>query len=195
VVVTDLSSFGIRPLSAADGDVHFAVLRMARQLAMTERKVIGLLPATPQVGVAGLGVQLALAMVQLNLAPIAWVDAHPKLPAYTGLVAEDLRNSEGFVSLMAADGLVISTRATPVRRNGSGNETLQQVLLSHRQRFKHVLLDLTGFRELGEHLWAFDLVDGVLLVAQVGKTAEWSVEQCHREIPPAASLGVLLVDV
>ena len=59
--------------------------------------------------------------------------------------------------------------------------------------FAHVLVDLTGFRKLGEHLAAIEMCDGVIVLGRAGRTDEGELLRLKYEVPPALRLGVLLV--
>jgi len=59
--------------------------------------------------------------------------------------------------------------------------------------FAHVLVDLTGFGKLGEHLEAIEMVDGLALVGRAGSTRESTLLAFLRELPRDKNLGVLLL--
>jgi hypothetical protein len=68
------------------------------------------------------------------------------------------------------------------------------VLARARARFQRVLVDLSGFDPLGEHLGATEHVDGVLLIAPAGVTDERDLLARQKELAADILLGVLLLD-
>ena len=63
---------------------------------------------------------------------------------------------------------------TPPRAGeaGAGVPQLARVIQHSIELFSHVLVDLTGFEKLGEHLAAIEMMDGVVVVARAGRTTE-----------------------
>jgi hypothetical protein len=60
-------------------------------------------------------------------------------------------------------------------------------------RCAHLMLDLTGFDVLGELPEAVGLVDGVLLVASVGRTRDDELLRLDAALPESHRLGVVLL--
>jgi hypothetical protein len=79
------------------------------------------------------------------------------------------------------------------RRAGLELDLLQTTLVEQCGGFPHALVDLTGFEVLGEHLAAYEFMDGVLVVAYAGRTTERQLLDCQRQIQPSKQMGVLLV--
>ena len=155
---------------------------------------MGLLPATDRVAATGLALQLARALRDLGITPVAVLDAHPERPALSRLIPDAASQPAGFLELSLGEGIVITTRAQPVTGQDASPLELARVVNEHRERYRLTLLDLAGFREFGQHLDAFDLVDGVLIVAHAGKTQERAVILAERELPERVNLGVLLIE-
>jgi hypothetical protein len=75
---------------------------------------------------------------------------------------------------------------------GAGVPQLARVIQHSAELFAHVLVDLTGFKKLGEHLAAIDMVDAVVVVARAGRTTEHELLRVNHELPPHRNLGVIL---
>jgi len=69
---------------------------------------------------------------------------------------------------------------------------LARVVQHSIEIFSHVVVDLTGFKKLGEHLAAIEMMDGVIVVARAGRTTEDELLRLGFEIPRHLQLGVLL---
>jgi hypothetical protein len=76
---------------------------------------------------------------------------------------------------------------------GSALLPLRIFLRQEDSPFGHVIVDLTGLDQLGEHLDAAALLDGVALVARAGRTKAPVLERWMRELPADRNLGVLLI--
>ena len=83
---------------------------------------------------------------------------------------------------------------TPPRAGeaGAGVPQLARVIQHSIEIFSHVVIDLTGFKKLGEHLAAFEMVDGVIIVARAGRTTDDELLRLNHEVPRTLNLGVLL---
>ena len=83
---------------------------------------------------------------------------------------------------------------TPPRAGeaGAGVPQLARVIQHSIELFSHVIVDLTGFKKLGEHLAAIEMMDGVIVVARAGRTTENELLRLNHEMPRHSNLGVLL---
>ena len=83
---------------------------------------------------------------------------------------------------------------TPPRAGeaGAGVPQLARVIQHSNELFSHVVIDLTGFKKLGEHLAAIEMMDGVIVVARAGYTTESELLRLNHEMPRHSHLGVLL---
>jgi hypothetical protein len=70
---------------------------------------------------------------------------------------------------------------------------LQAIIEGTRDRYAFMLVDLTGFDQIGDHLNAVELLDGVVLVARAGRTREKDLLRLQNQVPEAKNLGVVLV--
>jgi len=61
--------------------------------------------------------------------------------------------------------------------------------------FSHLVVDLTGFDHMGEHLSVMETLDGVVVLARSGRTRSRQLEHWMRDIPAERNLGVLLTGV
>ncbi len=193
-----------------DGPVRFECLRAAQRIQRALASPgpgggprvggasLGLLPASANVGVVGVGVHLALALAELSGSPVGYVDANLRWPALAppAPVRDDsgeqsFGGSAFFTRWLRGDVAVL----VPHRKSlaGAGATALPRLLASARELFAGCLVDLTGWQRLGEHLQAFDLLDGVVLVAHAGRSTEEELLRLDAEIPPHKHLGVLLL--
>jgi hypothetical protein len=170
--------------------VRAEALRVARRLRHGQRRVIGLLPASPRVSVIPIGVQLGAALAQLDGAPVALIDANLRWPHATANDAGD--GSEPFATRWLEKDFAL---LSPTKRGaaGAGVPQLARVLQLGRARYSHLLVDLTGFGKLGEHLTAVGLTDGVVIIGRAGETREQELIDLTAELPDGFDLGVLLV--
>jgi len=169
-----------------DPVVRDECVRVARRIVGA--KVVGLLPASNDIGVPGVGVQLGLALAEVSLGTVAFVDANLRWPA---ILSAEVANAEPFATRWLRGSLALLTPQR-IQAAGAGVPQLRQLLASGSELFAHVLVDLTGFKKLGEHLAAMQLVDGVVIVARVGRTTEGELLRLGHELPASRNLGVML---
>ena len=189
-----LEPLGITIVDGNQPELHAACVRAARLLRFTGRRAIGLLPASSEVAVLPVGIQLCGALTQLCGATIAYVDANPRWPA---LPLEALRSmpatyAGGFAVRWIGPHLALLTPHGE-RAAGAGVVLLDQLLGECAATYEHLIVDLTGFRELGEHLTAIRSLDGVVVVARAGFTHEADLLKLNHALPADRNLGVLLV--
>jgi hypothetical protein len=191
-----LAALGIHVATDADAPgVRAECSRIARVLLASGKRVVGLVPATPDAAVPPLAVQLGLALTQLSGALVALVDANVHWPALSRLVEDAPRREDDeafFATRWVQSSLALLTPPHP-GEPGAGLVELQRLLEQGRERYTLMLADLTGFDVLGEHHAAMDLVEGVVLVAPAGRIRERDLLRWNREVPAARRLGVLLV--
>lgn len=178
-------------------EVRAEFVRIARRVRHSAHKVVGLLPASSDIGVPAVGVQLGLALAEVSGATVAFVDANLRWPAISQLAADDETerasdDESAFVTRWLRGSLAL---LTPPRAQaaGAGVPQLARVIQQGAELFAHVLVDLTGFRKLGEHLAAIEMCDGVMVVGHAGRTREGELLRLQHELPPRQHMGVLLV--
>jgi hypothetical protein len=169
---------------------------VARRLVRAQKKIIGLIPASSRVGVPALGVQLGLAAGEVCAAPVAYVDANVRWPAISQIVLGTRPDDDEslFATRWVSDRLAL---LTPPRAGdaGAGLPQLARVIQHGGELFAHILIDLTGFRKLGEHLAAVEMTDAVMVIARAGVTREDDLLKLDHELPPHLNFGVLLAGV
>ena len=191
-----LEALGIRIDDADALALRTDCVPVARRLVKAARKVVGLLPASDRVGVAAVGVQLGLAVVEVSGATAAYVDANVRWPAISQIALGNRPDDDE--SLFATRWLSESfALLTPPRAGdaGAGLPQLARTIQTGGELFSHILVDLTGFKKLGEHLAAIEMMDAVVVVARAGVTREEELLRLERELPPHLGLGVLLAGV
>jgi hypothetical protein len=174
-------------------DVRDELIRVARRVKDSGCKIVGLLPASNDVGVPAIGVHLGLALCEVSGGTVAFVDANLRWPAIAEIAVGEREDREGFAFtthwLRGSLALLTPPR---VRDSGAGVPQLARVIREGFELFTHVLVDLTGFKKLGEHLAAIEMVDGVVVVGRAGRTTEGELLRLNHELPRAHNLGVLL---
>ncbi len=165
-------------------------IRVARRLRHSGGRIIGLLPAAQDVAIPPLGVYLGLALGEVTGATVAFVDANVRWPAVVMAGAPPERGAFNTVWLRDSMALLSPPRPSAA---GAGVPQLRALLGEGAELFGHVLVDLTGFGRLGEHLAAVDLCDGVVVVARSGEVRMDQLRAITDELPARSRLGVLLI--
>jgi hypothetical protein len=170
------------------------LLRTARRLRDSGKRAVAFLPSSEGVPTTAAALQLCRALGNVVRAPVAFVDANTRRPQLNGLVlVEPAPGWRGFQAARVDEWLTI---LTPF--GCRGDVALDMALLAHTIRhecspFRHVLVDLTGLSREGEHYTAMDLVDGVVVVAEAGRSTERDLLRGHQQVTTGRDLGVLLV--
>lgn len=161
---------------------------LARRLRELRVRTVALVPAMEDVAVPGVALHLGRALAGTSVRPVAVVDAMgswigPR-PARVGEARGLLVTSwlEESLALLSPSGVA------PM----AALRQLEGLLASEGATFEHLVLDLTGFRDLGQQLGACELVEAVLLVARCGATRTRGVMRRLRELSGTRCLGVLL---
>jgi hypothetical protein len=175
---------------AADPAVRDECIRVARRLRASGRKIIGLLPAGNDVAVPPIGVQLGLALTEVSGATAAFVDANLRWPAISEIAGDEVEHDAYATRwLRGALALLTPTRAGAA---GAGLPQLARLIQHSTELFEHALIDLTGFRKIGEHLAAIEMCDGVVVVARARHTSEDALLRVRPELGRQL-MGVLLL--
>jgi hypothetical protein len=190
-----LDALGIK-LDDRDLDaLRVDVIPVARRIARAGKKIVGLLPASIDIGVTAVGVQLGLALIEVAHATIAYVDANVRWPAIAQIaVGTRPDDDESMFATRWLRGSLALLTPPRVGEAGAGVPQLARVIQHSVELFAHVVVDLTGFKKLGEHLAAIEMMDAVLVVARAGRTREDELLKLNHELPPRLNLGVLLAN-
>ena len=188
-----MEALGIYLDDAAATALRVDCVPVAQRIKTAGRRVVGLLPASVDIGVMAIGVQLGLALVDVANATAAYVDANVRWPAISQIAVGTRREDDEsmFATRWLRGHLAL---LTPPRAGeaGAGVPQLARVVQHSIEIFSHVVVDLTGFKKLGEHLAAIEMMDGVIVVARAGRTTEDELLRLGFEIPRHLQLGVLL---
>jgi len=170
-------------------EAYAELLRVARRIRESQQRRIGLLPASKRVAVPAVAIQLSVVLAQVCLGSIAFVDANTRWPSLGVAVATVQRRDLARIALH--ENVVAFARAGPPT-DRIDMAWLYAVLDEDTRGFAHVFVDLSGFPRMGEHVDAFDVLDGVLVVARSGDTTEGELVARHGDVPKSKRLGVLL---
>jgi hypothetical protein len=173
-------------------DAHVECARMARLLRERASRAVGLVPAGDDVAVPSLAIALGRALASREAA-VGVLDAAAGWPC-----AEALRARAVPYGTEVATSWVVENLAVLTPRAADAGELLSRLrgaLVDKGAIFGHLVVDLTGFGPLGEHVGAYALMDAVALVARSGRTTTRQVERWLRDFPEGRSLGVLLTGV
>lgn len=187
-----LAEVGIHIVGDETPEVRAECMRIARRLLASKQKVIGFIPASGEVGVPSVVIQIGLAMVELSGATAAYVDANVRYPALRELSAS-VESDEGNFSTRWIQGSLALLTPHRAEKAGEAVPALASLLLDGTELFEHVLVDLTGFELLGEHASAAACMDGVVLIGRAHETRDKDVLHFVNEMPSSRFLGVLLV--
>lgn len=191
-----LRQIGIHIISdEEDPLVRAECIRISRRIHLSRSKVIGFIPATDDVAVPPVIIQLGVALTELTGATIAVVDANVRWPGLAGLAADD-DEQHNAASVFRTRWLRGSLALlTPPRSEQAGEAVpqLARLLLSGTDLFEHILVDLTGFDLLGEHASAAACMDTTVLVGRAHETRERHLLTMEKAVPRNRFMGVLLV--
>jgi hypothetical protein len=163
--------------------------RLARLLDERQVRTIGLAPAAEDVAVPAVALELGRALAARR-ALVAVLDAHAGWPCAAALAASATASGEHVVTTWVLEKLALLTpRSEDVTATRA---PLEMLLAPAKAAFSRLIVDLTGYAELGEAVGAFELLDTVVLVARSGRTTMRQLERWSHVIPRDRDLGVLL---
>ncbi len=170
-------------------EVRNECVRLARVLRLRACRVVGLVPAGDDVAVPAVALQVGRALADVSGSPVGVIDAHGSWPGARALAAER-PDASLFASNWLSDNLALLTPRT--FDTGGMLPKLTAALRDEASVFGHLVVDLTGFDRLGEHLAAMETMDGLIVVARKGRTRTTQLERWARDIPAERDIGVLL---
>jgi hypothetical protein len=186
-----LQSLGIEE-DDHDG-VRVACIPIARRIVQAQKRIVGLVPASAEIGITAVGIQLGLALIEITGSPAAYVDANVRWPAISDIALGQRPEDEASMFstrwLRGTLALVTPPRAGAA---GAGLPQLARVIQRSGELFSQMVVDLTGFKTIGEHLAAVEMMDGVVAVARAGLTREDELLRLDDELPRHLNLGVLI---
>jgi Mrp family chromosome partitioning ATPase len=155
--------------------------RVARLLREQGRRAVGLAPADDGVAVPAIAILLGSALARLSGRPVGVVDAAGSWPGAPDLCDSAIPDGSLLATSWLRDGLaVLLPRAFDP---GAALVPLRTALGRAPASFEHLVVDLTGFAQLGELPAATQLLDGALLVARSGRTTRRQVRRSNTEGP------------
>ncbi len=171
------------------------LIRVAHRIQHSQGTILGLWPAGARVPVPPLGIHLGMAIYELTGSTVAFVDANARWPTFKipPVAQKPTPKRLSFYChwIHQSFALIFPNKVCVA---GAGIRGLRQMLDENRGLFSRILVDLTGFDRLGEHLEALSMMDGVLLVGRARHTLERELIELNNELPPEKNLGVVLVN-
>jgi hypothetical protein len=165
-------------------EVRAECAAVARRICELQLRTIGLLPADDEVGVPALALHLARALAALGGGPVAAIDARGTWAAARAGSAGD-----GVLTSWILDDVAVLS--PPAGAPGEALSRLRRVL-DDAVAFRQIVVDLTGFDRIGEHVAAAAILDGVAVVVRSGTTRLRALSRAARDLQGARPLGVLL---
>jgi len=159
-----------------------AYLLLARRIEKLGRPVCGLWPINPASTFQDVSIDLAMALSSLGNS--------------TGIIVrqqdwQDAVPDSQLLIKSVSDGV---DTITPVRSRFGVSPTLERVLSAMRERYSHVLLDLSGMDIVSAKEVAFLPEVGIILLVAPGSTSEFALARLRRRLPSDRLLGAVLVD-
>jgi hypothetical protein len=167
--------------------------RLARLLRQGARRTVGLVPASDNVAVPAVALELGRALAETSGSPVGVVDAHGSWPGARSLAGAAPTGAALFAVSWLVETLALLTPRT--FDTGGMLPKLIAAIQDEASDFGHLVVDLTGFDHLGEHLSAMAALDGIIVVARSGTTLWTQLERWMQQIPSGKDLGILLTGV
>ena len=179
---------GIGP--ALPPEVRAESARLLRRLRERLVQSIGLLPADDDVAVPSVALELGRALADKSAGAVAVVDARGTWPCAAALIESAKLDGTPRATQWLDEGLAVLIPRS--RKPGIMLAHLHDVVSDLGGAFHHLVVDLTGFDRLGEQQAAFELLDGVAIVARSGRTTARQIRRALADLPEGRNLGVLL---
>lgn len=174
-------------------EIYSEIVRVARKLHMSGRKIVGFWPASPTVAIPPLLSLVGQALAEITSLPIAMIDANIRWPGVVSAEGEAAKdaNESLFTKLTIGENIVLFMPAR-IGPEGAGVPQLRLLIQRIRSRYHYVLVDLTGFDKIGEHLNAIEITEGIYIVGRARESMEYDYLRIHYQIPQEQNLGVIL---
>lgn len=174
-------------------DVQRASARAARLVRERRLQAIGFAPASDDVAVAAVALEIGRALALASTGPVGIVDAGGTWPCARALVDRRQEDAGALCASWVLEHLAVLTpRALDASRTLA---RLRGEIEEARARFEHLLVDLTGLHRPGERAAALEQLDAGVLVARSGVTKTRHAQRAYRDVPEGRSLGVLLTGI
>jgi|GEM_PF-501873 hypothetical protein len=190
-----LQRLGIEQLTdAQDPKGHASCIQIARLLLKSERRIIGLWPASDSIGTPAVAIQIGLALTELSNSTVAFVDANVRWPADLALEDDERFGSESSIfSTRWIEGSLAMLVPNRPEVAGASVPQLQQIIEQSRDIFAAILVDLTGFDKIGDHYNVISLLDGVVIVGEPGQLTDNDLFRMEEQVDRRKFAGVVLV--
>jgi len=186
-----LAGAGLAPMAPqVAARVRSECARLARLLGERRVRALGLTPSDGETAVLAPAIELARALAAVEARPSAVVDAAGSWTCARELAALAAPDGTLLARSWLQDDLAVLTPRSLAP--GGAVPRLRSCLVDERATFGHLVVDLTGLDQAGDQLAAFELLDGVVLVARSGRTTTRQIERQLRDVPEERRLGVLL---
>jgi hypothetical protein len=186
-----LAGAGIAPAATPVApQVRGECARLARLLRARSVRALGLAPCDDRTAVPAVSIELARALAAAGARPAAVMDAAGSWSCAGDLVGRAPPDGPLLATSWLQADLAVLTPRAPLPR--AAVPRLRICLGGESATFGHLVVDLTGFEQAGDQLAAFDLLDGVVVVARSGRATARQIERRLRDVPGDRRLGVLL---
>jgi hypothetical protein len=178
---------------AADDDqpaLRVECARLARRMHERLVHTIGLFPAGDDVSVPSVAIELGRALADKSATFVGVVDAHGSWACARGLAEATPADGTLVATSWVTENLAVLTPR--IFSPGAMLGQLKGAIVENAVGFSDLVVDLTGFDHLGDQLAAFELLEGIALVARSGRTTTRQIQRWLRDIPEWSCLGVLL---
>ncbi len=163
---------------------------LARRLRELRVRTVALVPARDDVAVPAVALHLGRALAGTSVRPVAVVDAMGSWIGPRPARTIHVESRAVLVTRWLDERLAFLSPSCVAP--GAALRQLEGLLASEGATFEHLVLDLTGFHDLGQQRGACELLEAVLLVARSGATKTRWIRRRLRELAGTRCLGVLL---
>jgi hypothetical protein len=192
-----LARIGVPSGSDESPELAVPLAAIVRKLRDRRDRTVGLLPASDAVGVPAIALQIGHALARVTGEPTGVVDASG---SWWGAAGGPLPDE---ATVRTVHWIAEKVALFTPRPFGPGRAALdlRPVLKLRRsgspadERFaiSRLVVDLTGLERSGEQVEVIAMLDAAAVVARAGRTTALEIDRRLRDIPPAKSLGVLLL--
>jgi hypothetical protein len=185
------------PRNTPESDDTGDVVRIARRVLLSERQIVGFVPASTGIQLQALVTTVAQTLSGISAHRVVIVDPLARWSLWehdSGTQAPATNNASVIRGCWLSGTQLAAIAPRTIPSSEDVFRTLQGLLSRASRNAEHVLVDLGALVHNAQYLAGLRLVDAVCLVARSGKTTKEALERTHRDLQEAHTLGVVLVD-